>query len=202
MDFKRRTLSALADMICGNYPQEESFFPYRSSSYITSFFEEADTDFAHDGSTRAYWVAGVLAEILSEPQPAPNTPPDTFARVIRCLMDQDDATNEGAERPGALAMLNGALKREGFEAFYAEDHQCYLRHVATNTVAAPAPNPHRPFRPRRSRGVTSSLPILIRHQRTSSSKKCCSPCFASWGFTASQRLDTKIKLWSMARTCG
>ena len=22
---------------------------------------------------------------------------------------------------------------------------CYLRHVATNTVAAPSPNPHRPF---------------------------------------------------------
>ena len=42
-------------------------------------------------------------------------------------------------------MLNGALAREGFEAFYAEDRQCYLRHVATNTVAAPGPNPHRPF---------------------------------------------------------
>lgn len=35
--------------------------------------------------------------------------------------------------------------KEGFEAFYAEDRQCYLRHVATNTVAAPGPNPHRPF---------------------------------------------------------
>lgn len=42
-------------------------------------------------------------------------------------------------------MLNAALAREGFEAFYAEDQQCYLRHVATNTIAAPSPNPHRPF---------------------------------------------------------
>jgi hypothetical protein len=24
-------------------------------------------------------------------------------------------------------------------------HRCYLRHVASNTVAAAAPNPHRPF---------------------------------------------------------
>jgi hypothetical protein len=60
-------------------------------------------------------------------------------------MDQSDAKNEGPSRPSALAMLNGALAREGFEAFYADDNQCYLRHVRTNTIAAPGPNPHRPF---------------------------------------------------------
>jgi hypothetical protein len=53
--------------------------------------------------------------------------------------------NEGAEREGALALLNAALVREGFEAFYAPDKQCYLRHLATNTVATSSPNPHRPF---------------------------------------------------------
>ena len=79
------------------------------------------------------------------PTPFPNTPPDTFARVIRTLMDQGDSINEGPERPGALALLNTALAREGFEAFYAPDRQCYLRHIATNTVATPLPNPHRPF---------------------------------------------------------
>jgi hypothetical protein len=42
-------------------------------------------------------------------------------------------------------MLNAALAREGFEAFYAPDRQCYLRHIATNTIAMPSPNPHRPF---------------------------------------------------------
>ena len=55
MKFKRRTLSQLADMICGNYPAEESLFPYRSSSYLTAFFEGAETDYAHDGSTRGAW---------------------------------------------------------------------------------------------------------------------------------------------------
>jgi hypothetical protein len=60
-------------------------------------------------------------------------------------MDQGDADNEGAERQGALALLNAALAREGFEAFYATDKQCYLRHLATNTVVAPSPKPHRPF---------------------------------------------------------
>jgi hypothetical protein len=60
-------------------------------------------------------------------------------------MDQGDAHNEGPERKGALALLNAALAREGFEAFYASDNHCYLRHLATNTVAAASPNPHRPF---------------------------------------------------------
>lgn len=72
----------IADMICGNYPTETSFFVYRSSSRLTEFFRDCDTEYAHDNSTRNYWVAEVLRSILTEPQPGPNTPPDTFARVI------------------------------------------------------------------------------------------------------------------------
>ena len=135
----------VADMICGNFKDEESYFEYRSSSYLTEFFADCGTDYRHNGSTRNHWVAETLKEILTEPQPAPNVPPDTFGRVIKTLMDQTNAKNEGADLPNALAMLNGALAREGFEAFYADDRQCYLRHVATNTIAAPGPNPHRPF---------------------------------------------------------
>ncbi len=92
-------------------------------------------------------MAETLEQILKEPQPAPNTPPETFARVISRLMDQEEATHEEADRPGALALLNAALKREGFEAFYAEDNHCYIRHTATQTVVTPGPNPHRPFTP-------------------------------------------------------
>jgi hypothetical protein len=145
MEFKERTLTQIADMICGNFETAETFFQYRSSSYLTEFFRDCDTDYRHDGSTRRYWVADTLNKILAEPQPNANTPPDTFACVIRTLMDQSDALNEGPNRPGALALLNIALAREGFEAFYAPDRQCYLRHVATNTIATLSPNPHRPF---------------------------------------------------------
>lgn len=145
MEFKDRTLHQIADMICGNADAVANLFPYRSSSYITQFFEDCDTEYRHDGSTRKWWVASTLRTILAEPQPAPNVPPETFARVIRRLMDVGDALNDGLDRPGALSLLNSALAREGFEAFYADDRQCYLRHVATNTIAAPAPNPHRPF---------------------------------------------------------
>jgi hypothetical protein len=146
MEFRQRTLMQIADMICGNSKEGEArFFRYRSSSYLTEFFQDCDTDYEHDGSTRNYWVAETLRKILAEPQPNTNTPPETFARVIRTLMDQGDSENEGAGREGALGLLNAALTREGFEAFYAPDKQCYLRHLATNTVATAAPNPHRPF---------------------------------------------------------
>lgn len=144
MKFKQRTLMQLADMICGNAPP---VFPYRSSSKITEFFRDCDTDYCHDGTTRNYWVAGTLERILAEPHPSPNIPPDTFARVIRELMDQGDAKDESPDRPAALSALNSALVREGFEAFYAEDRQCYLRHLATSTIALASPSPHRPFSP-------------------------------------------------------
>lgn len=145
MNFKRRTLMQLADMICGNFPADESHFVYRSSKYLTEFFQDAETDYVHDGSTRNYWVADTLEKIIAEPQPSANTPSETFARVIDRLMDPSEAINEDEKRNGALAQLNAALAREGFEAFYAPDKKCYLRHIATNTIATPSPNPHRPF---------------------------------------------------------
>jgi hypothetical protein len=136
----------LADMICGNCePGRERLFLYRSSSVITRFFEDCDTDYVHDGSTRNWWVAETLTAILQEPQPNANTPPDTFARVIRTLMDPTEAEDTDPGREKALALLNTALGREGFEAFYGPDRQCYLRHIATNTIAMQSPNPHRPF---------------------------------------------------------
>ena len=145
MEFKQRTLIAIADMICGNFKAEESFFVYRSSSYLTRFFQDCDTEYVHDGSTRNSWVADTLRQILAEPHPNVQTPPTTFSRVIQVLMDLADALNEGSDRLGALALLNSALAREGFEAFYADDRQCYLRHIATKTVVSAAANPHRPF---------------------------------------------------------
>lgn len=145
MEFKERTLTQIADMICGNFKAEETFFRYRTSSLLTEFFQDCDTDYVHDGSTRKYWVAEALRQILAEPQLNANTPPATFSGVIRTLMDQGNAINEEPTREGALALLNAALTREGFEAFYAPDNQCYLRHLATNTVATASPNPHRPF---------------------------------------------------------
>ncbi len=146
MKWRDRTVEEIAEMICIPQGTEgSSFFRYRSSSYITRFFRDADTDHVHDGSTRAAWAADILRKILDEPHLDPHTPPETFCRVIRLLMDPGDANNEGPDRPGAMRMLNTALGREGFEAFYAEDKQCYLRHTGTKKVAGISTSPHRPF---------------------------------------------------------
>ena len=146
MNFKPRSLRQIAELICGNsVAGKTDYFKYRSSMYLTQFFEDCDMDYTHNGSTRWSWVVEKLEDILTGPQPNATTPPAGFSRVIQVLMDQGDALNEGPERPEALALLNAALTREGYEAFYAADKKCYLRHLATNTVAEASPNPHRPF---------------------------------------------------------
>jgi hypothetical protein len=145
MKFRQGSIDRIAGLICGNRDEKGGeYFVYRSSSYLTRFFQDCETDYEHSSNvTRKWWVAGVLQEILNEPQQSATTPPDTFRRVIETLMDQGDAEGEGPDRPKALETLNAALVREGFEAFYGPDKKCYLRHIATNAVVAP--NPHRPF---------------------------------------------------------
>jgi hypothetical protein len=143
MKWRQRTLDEIADMICGN--GEGSPFVYRSSSYLTRFFQDADTDYAHDGSTRYAWVATVLERILAEPHTDAQTPPASFCQVIATLMDVGDTVGEDRGRIAALTKLNTSLQREGFEAFYGPDQRCYLRHIGTGAIATPAANPHRPL---------------------------------------------------------
>lgn len=126
---------------------DAEYFPYRSSSYITSFFQECDLDFVHDGSTRWWWTSARLAELLMEPCPGPNTLPERFVHVLRVLMHKSDAEEDDLDRALALAALNKPLSREGFEAFYGEDTLLYIKHIGTQTISISA-NPHRPFTPK------------------------------------------------------
>lgn len=142
MKFKPRNLRELAEMVIGDTKP----FPYRSSSYITRFFEECDLDFAHDGSTRWAWTADRLEELLTEPQAGANSLPDRFVHVLRVLMHKADAVEDDPDRSLSLTLLNKPLSREGYEAFYGEDDQLYVRHIRTKTVSQIA-NPHRPFTP-------------------------------------------------------
>ncbi len=151
MRFKKRTLLELADLVCGNLGydnpsagQNPRYFPYRSSKYITEFFEDLELPHVHDGSTRAAWVADVLEELLAEPHQA-HQPPDSVRRLVDYLMRPAHALNEPPDRSNALRQLNAALAREDFEAFYGEDNHCYLRHIGSLTVSALAANPHRPL---------------------------------------------------------
>ena len=141
MQFKARNLRAIANMVIG----DAAFFPYRSSSYITEFFEDCDLDFVHDGSTRWAWTAERLSELLAEPA-LPNMVPERFMVVLRTLMDKTDATEDDPDRSQALAALNAPLMREGFEAYYGDDRLLHVRHTGTRTTSVVA-NPHRPFTP-------------------------------------------------------
>ena len=146
MRFKSRNLRDLADMIIG----DNGKFPYRSSYYITQFFDECDLGFSHDGSTRWRWTSERLKELLKEPQAAPNTLPPRFVHVLRVLMHKADATDDDLDRSIALSELNRPLSREGFEAFYGKDDLLYVRHKGTQTLSIAA-SPHRPFTPREMR---------------------------------------------------
>jgi hypothetical protein len=139
---KSRNLREIAEAVIGDAPH----FQYRSSSYITRFFEECDLEFVHDGSTRWAWTSNRLAELLNEPQPAAYVLPDRFVHVLRVLMHKSDEQLNDPGRMLALETLNKPLTREGYEAFYGEDDMLYVRHIATKIVSAAA-NPHRPFTP-------------------------------------------------------
>lgn len=143
MKFKPRNLRSIAEMVIG----DADYFPYRSSSYITQFFEECGLDFIHDGSTRWRWTSERLAELLAEPQPGPTALPERFVHVLRVLMHKSDAVDEDPTRDFALEALNGPLSREGYEAFFGHDNILYIRHVGTQTISFAA-NPHRPFTPK------------------------------------------------------
>lgn len=142
MKWKNRSLRELANMIVG----DAEHFRYRSSSYISEFFQDCDLDYVHDGSTRWSWTASTLEKVLAQPCASANVPPDTFVRVIRAVLDKDEAQDGDADRIKALGALNIVLKREGWEAFYDEHGIGQLRNIATNTIAQLA-NPHRPMTP-------------------------------------------------------
>ncbi len=142
MQWKNRNLRELALIVCG----DAEYFRYRSSSYITEFFQDCDLDYIHDGSTRWAWVADRLVEVLALPHPSPSVPPDAFIKIIRAALDQGDAQGDDVGRIKAIAALNVVLAREGWEAFYDERGIGQLRHINTNTVAQVL-NPHRPLTP-------------------------------------------------------
>ena len=135
--FRKRTIHEIADMICGN---ESDFFQYRSSSYLTQFFEECDMEnYVHDGSTRKWWVSDAINEILSQSTDNPALPSFGFQTVIQVLMDRADQAEKDPMREHALSELNATLAREGLEAFYAQDNRCYIRNTNTGAEGRPGP---------------------------------------------------------------
>jgi hypothetical protein len=151
MQLHNRTLESLADMICGHplVPHRtsadkpaESNFPYRSSTYLTRFFEDCDLSYSHDGSTRKWWVMKVLSE-LNQLTSDPDLPSPSLLRVIQELMDRENFKDE-AQRAAALADINTAFMRDALLVFIDERGRAQIQNAAvpgatSKDVPKPAP---------------------------------------------------------------
>ena len=177
MNFKSRNLDEIARMVVG----DAEFFPYRSSSHITQFFEECDLDFVHDSTTHYRWTADRLSELLQELQPAAHALPERFVHVLRVLMHKSDATPNDPDRLHALTALNEPLSREGYEAFYGEDDLLYIRHIGTKTISTAA-NPHRPFTPKEIERREQLLDYLEKCTEDQLIEEVLLPLFRQLGF--------------------
>jgi len=142
MKFKTKNLRAISEMVVG----DAKYFRYRSSFYITEFFQDCGLDYTHDGSTRRRWAAEVLEQLLADSQFHENKLPERFMTVLQEMMDTNDATDDDPDRSLALASLNAVLLKEGFEAFYSEDGLFYVQHTGSK-VLSNITNPHRRFTP-------------------------------------------------------
>lgn len=140
MKFRPKNLRLIAEMVVG----DPEHFQYRSSFYITEFFQECGLDYEHDGSTRWRWTAEILQNLLAENQSNNHQLPDRFLNVLRVLMDLSEAEGSDHDRALALKALNIPLMKEGFEAFYGDDCHLHVRHIGTNIISS-VTNPHRPF---------------------------------------------------------
>jgi len=88
MKLSKHVRSHLAMMICGDKPYRK-IFPYRNTSQLTSFFENLNLNYKHDGSRRELWVSGVLAELDVNSNEHDNSPSPELMAVIKALVDPD-----------------------------------------------------------------------------------------------------------------
>ena len=90
-------LDPLADFICGD--AKDRFPIYRSSFYLTRFFQNLNIDVTHDGSTRKVWVLEVLKQLQ---------PPD-IEKVILRLVDPREYKGVNDNFKQALQRMNEIL---------------------------------------------------------------------------------------------
>lgn len=142
MKLGNAALGNLARMICGDVPFNE-LFPYRSSSYLTSFFEGVDLDYMHDGSTRYWWVRSVLVELNDKPEVSEAFPSAEIVRVIEYLVDPDHfGRDRGPNQTDAIHSVNEVLRR--YELMIHRDESTgniQLRSVAGSYVSTAIPRP-------------------------------------------------------------
>src|SRR5260370_22933161 len=90
-------LDPLADFICGDI---KTRFPvYRSSSFLTRFFQSLGIDVTHDGSARKRWVLEALKQLQ----------PSDIEKVILRLVDIREYKGVGDSFKLAVQSMNEIL---------------------------------------------------------------------------------------------
>jgi predicted transcriptional regulator len=114
MKINPSVISQLALMICGD-EQYTDIFPYRSSSYLTEFFRSVDLNYIHDGSTRKWWVQGILDKLNTTSTGSDERfPSPELKKIIEQLLHQAEYISKSSNRDKAIGMMNDLLKSEGF----------------------------------------------------------------------------------------
>ncbi|HEX5395167.1 MAG TPA: hypothetical protein VFW52_02370 [Candidatus Saccharimonadales bacterium] len=94
-------LDALADFVCGD---DAGRYPvYRSSTFLTQFFQSIGINAVHDGSTRKWWVVGVLNQLDAQ----------QIEKVILRLVDLREYKGDRKQLGQAVRSMNDILAMEG-----------------------------------------------------------------------------------------
>lgn len=96
-------LEAITDIICGD--DTDRFPKYRSSMWLTKFFQDAGINATHDGTTRKWWVLGVLDQLQ----------PSDMEKVILRLADLREYKANLEQLKLAIKALNPALSMDGYK---------------------------------------------------------------------------------------
>lgn len=104
------TLDALADFICGD--DGEKYPEYRSSGYLTRFFQNININATHDGSTRKWWVLELLKQLTL----------DDLEKVVLRLLDIKEYKADRTKLEMAAKAMNNILFMENMSvAFQGRD---------------------------------------------------------------------------------
>lgn len=112
--FDSSTLECIAEFICG----DDARFPvYRSSSYLTRFFQSVNVDEKHDGSTRKWWVLGVLEKLN-------NTSAADLEKVVLRLVDPKEYRGNKEDLKKAVHAMKDILLIEGLAIVFKQSRPC------------------------------------------------------------------------------
>ncbi|MEZ4438604.1 MAG: hypothetical protein R3B72_05925 [Polyangiaceae bacterium] len=141
MKLKMRTLHDLADYVTGGASGVDdkrnrgANFLYRSSSALSEFFRDCETDYVHRGASRVPWTLGVLQEMNDGACSNPDLPADLIVAVVRRLMDRDDFEDYELDFDAAMQALTKSFSREGITPYIDENGVCQLRTGSSTSVS-------------------------------------------------------------------